>query len=50
VVAGIRRGLLDSPVRVDARGGQLSIAWAGEGQPVYLTGPAVTVFEGEITL
>jgi diaminopimelate epimerase len=50
VVAGIRRGLLDSPVRVDARGGQLSIAWAGAGQPVYLTGPAVTVFEGEITL
>jgi diaminopimelate epimerase len=50
VVAGIRRGLLDSPVRVDARGGQLSIAWAGEGQPVYLTGPAVTVFEGEITV
>lgn len=50
VVAGIRRGLLDSPVRVDARGGQLSIAWAGEGQPVYLTGPAVTVFEGEIDI
>jgi diaminopimelate epimerase len=50
VVAGIRRGLLDSPVRVDARGGQLSIAWAGEGEPVYLTGPAVTVFEGEITV
>ncbi|MBJ7310107.1 diaminopimelate epimerase [Rugamonas sp. CCM 8940] len=50
VVAGIRRGLLDSPVRVDARGGQLSIAWAGEGEPVCLSGPAVTVFEGEITL
>jgi len=49
-VAGIRRGLLDSPVRIDARGGQLSIAWAGEGQPVYLTGPAVTVFEGEIEI
>jgi diaminopimelate epimerase len=49
-VAGIRRGLLDSPVRVDARGGQLSIAWAGEGQPVFLTGPAVTVFEGEIDI
>ncbi|WP_028103132.1 diaminopimelate epimerase [Pseudoduganella violaceinigra] len=49
-VAGIRRGLLDSPVSVDARGGQLSIAWAGEGQPVYLTGPAVTVFEGEIEI
>jgi diaminopimelate epimerase len=28
----------------------LSIAWAGEGAPVYLSGPAVTVFEGEITL
>ena len=50
VVAGIRRGLLDSPARVEARGGQLSIAWAGEGEPVYLTGPAVTVFEGEITV
>ena len=50
VVAGIRRGLLDSPVRVSARGGELSIAWTGEGQPVYLSGPAVTVFEGEITI
>jgi len=50
VVAGIRRGLLDSPVRVSARGGELSIAWAGEGAPVYLSGPAVTVFEGEIAL
>jgi len=49
-VAGIRRGLLDSPVRVDARGGQLNISWAGAGQPVWLTGPAVTVFEGEIEL
>jgi diaminopimelate epimerase len=48
VVAGIRRGLLDSPVRVSARGGELSIRWDGEGQPVWLTGPAVTVFEGEI--
>jgi len=47
-VAGIRRGLLDSPVRVSARGGELSIAWAGAGQPVYLSGPAVSVFEGEI--
>jgi diaminopimelate epimerase len=50
VVAGIRRGLLNSPVRVSARGGELSIAWAGDGQPVYLSGPAVTVFEGEIEL
>ncbi|CUI06655.1 diaminopimelate epimerase [Massilia sp. P8910] len=50
VVAGIRRGLLDSPVRVSARGGELSIAWAGDGQPVMLSGPAVTVFDGEITV
>ncbi|RSZ55723.1 diaminopimelate epimerase [Massilia atriviolacea] len=50
VVAGIRRGLLDSPVRVSARGGELSIAWEGDGQPVMLSGPAVTVFDGEIAL
>jgi diaminopimelate epimerase len=50
VVAGIRRGLLDSPVHVSARGGELVISWAGEGEPVYLSGPAETVFEGEIEL
>jgi len=50
VVAGIRRGLLDSPVQVEARGGRLTISWAGEGEPVYLSGPAETVFEGEIEL
>ena len=50
VVAGIRRGLLDSPVKVSARGGELSIAWEGGESPVMLSGPAVTVFEGEITL
>lgn len=50
VVAGIRRGLLDSPVRVSTRGGELSIAWAGAGSPVMLTGPAVSVFEGEIDI
>jgi diaminopimelate epimerase len=49
-VAGIRRGLLDSPVRVTTRGGDLTIAWAGPGQPVMMTGPAVTVFTGEIEL
>ncbi|MFO1305385.1 MAG: diaminopimelate epimerase [Burkholderiales bacterium] len=47
VAAGIRRGLLDSPVRVITRGGELRIAWQGEGTPVMMTGPAVTVFEGE---
>lgn len=50
VVWGILRGLLDSPVRVDTRGGSLSIAWAGEGSQVFMTGPAQTVFEGEIEL
>jgi diaminopimelate epimerase len=50
VVAGIRRGLLDSPVRVATRGGALTIAWSGPGAPVLMTGPAVTVFEGEIDL
>lgn len=50
VVSGIRRGLLDSPVRVQARGGELSIAWGGPGQAVVMTGPAVTVFTGEIDL
>jgi len=49
-VTGIRRGLLDSPVRVTTRGGDLDIAWAGPGQPVLMTGPAVTVFTGEIAL
>ena len=49
-VTGIRRGLLDSPVRVTTRGGDLDIAWAGLGQPVLMTGPAVTVFTGEIEL
>ncbi|MDO8812130.1 MAG: diaminopimelate epimerase [Gallionella sp.] len=49
-VAGIRRGLLDSPVNVATRGGALIIAWGGEGQPVLMTGPAITVFEGEIIL
>jgi diaminopimelate epimerase len=50
VVAGIRRGLLDSPVRVATHGGELSIAWAGHDAPVMLTGPAVSVFEGEIDI
>ena len=47
VVAGIRRGLLDSPVRVKTRGGELRIAWQGSGSPVLMTGPAETVYEGE---
>lgn len=50
VVAGILRGLLETPVRVHTRGGELEIAWDGPGTPVRMTGPAVTVFEGEMVL
>jgi diaminopimelate epimerase len=50
VVAGISRELLASPVRVQTRGGELEIAWGGPSQPVLMTGPAVTVFAGEIEL
>ena len=50
VAAGIARGLLDSPVRVSTRGGELTIAWGGPGRPVLMTGPAVTVFDSEIEI
>jgi diaminopimelate epimerase len=52
VVAGIRLGLLDARVDVQTRGGLLTIEWAGQRgdaqAPVRMTGPAQTVFEGEI--
>ena len=47
VVTGIRRALVDSPVRVETRGGWLTIAWPGPGVGVIMTGPAASVFEGE---
>ena len=51
VVAGIMRGVLDrNNVAVETRGGSLVVSWAAEGGPVLMTGPALTVFEGEITL
>jgi len=50
VVAGIRLGLLDDRVDVDARGGRLTIQWAGGNASVLMTGPAETVYEGEIEL
>jgi len=50
VVAGIRLGWLDRVVDVHARGGDLRIEWAHDDAPVLMTGPAVTVFEGEIEL
>jgi diaminopimelate epimerase len=50
VVAGIRLGWLDRQVEVAMRGGVLNVEWAGMGSPVLMTGPAATVFEGEIEL
>lgn len=50
VVAGIQLGKLDSPVQVSALGGELHIAWQGGISPVMMTGPAVTVFTGSVTL
>ena len=50
VVSGIRRGLLDSPVRVETRGGALTIAWPGGDNAVWMKGPAATVFEGSLEI
>ncbi len=50
VVVGRQRGWLDDKVTVSLRGGNLKIQWPGEGQPVLMTGPAVSVFEGRIRL
>ncbi|MDT8837730.1 diaminopimelate epimerase [Paraburkholderia fungorum] len=52
VAAGIRRGLLDAPVLVHTHGGKLTITWDStqEGAPLFMAGPAATVFEGEIEL
>lgn len=49
-VAGIQRGLLQSPVTVHTRGGPLTITWANEQAPVLMTGPATVVFTGEIDI
>ena len=50
VAAGIRRGLLDARVQVSTHGGDLTIRWEGGDNPVWMTGPAVTVFEGEMEI
>ena len=49
-VAGVMRGLFDSPLTMAMRGGDLGISWAGAGESVMMSGPAQTVFEGEIDL
>jgi diaminopimelate epimerase len=50
VVAGIERGLLDSPVRAETRGGALTISWAGGDNAVWMKGPAEKVYEGTLEL
>jgi diaminopimelate epimerase len=50
VAVGMQRGLLDSPVRVATRGGELTVSWGGPGSPVLMTGAATSVFDGEIEL
>lgn len=50
VAVGRSWGLLDDEVTVSLRGGELTIRWAGEGEPLWMIGPAETVFEGEISL
>ncbi len=51
VAVGIRLGLLDPEVHVDTRGGRLTIAWSGaDTDSVFMTGPATTVFEGQIDI
>lgn len=50
VVVGIEQNLLDHKVDVSLPGGHLMIEWAGRGHPVFMSGPAVSVFEGQIEL
>lgn len=47
-IAGIRRGVLASPVTVDTRGGRLTVTWDGDNRSAWLSGPAMTVYEGEV--
>lgn len=49
-VAAIRQGWMDSPLQLELPGGKLCIEWAGPGQPVMMTGPAVRVYEGQVRL
>ena len=48
VVSGIQQGILDHEVNLSLPGGDLNIVWAGENEPVWMTGPATHVFDGEI--
>ena len=50
VAVGRRHGPLAQEVRVDTRGGRLIVDWRGPGEPIWLTGPAETAFEGHVEL
>lgn len=50
VVIGIEQNLLDNNVDVELPGGNLKISWSGRGQPVFMTGPATSVYDGMINL
>ncbi|MGJ0492287.1 diaminopimelate epimerase [Methylobacter sp.] len=50
VVIGIEHNLLDHDVFVELPGGELKISWSGRGEPVFMTGPAVSVFDGTLAL
>ena len=50
VVVGIEQDLLDNEVCVELPGGELNINWSGRGEPVFMTGPAISVFDGTINL
>ena len=50
VVVGIEQNLLDAHVKVDLPGGALDISWLGCGTPVFMTGPAVSIFDGTFEL
>ena len=50
MVAGCQRGLLDHKATFSLRGGDLELQWDGEGQPVIMTGPATSVFSGQIKI
>lgn len=50
MVIACQQGYLEGTIDAELRGGHLTLRWAGEGEPVYMTGPATTVFEGKIQL
>ncbi len=50
MVIACQQGYLEGTIDAELRGGHLTLSWAGEGEPVYMTGPATTVFEGKVEL